>query len=117
DHSVALFLSASELLAVNRPGQEIVSEMVPVTGMPAARLGTKEQPVLQTMGDDTRIDWGYLYLAAPQVRTIRLGTRDDRSRAFEFRTSDALMLPSAPSDTERVIAMDFYLGNLGAAPV
>ena len=42
-------------------------------GLDAMRIGTRDQRVLATKGDNVRIDWGYLYVAAP---TRPRGPRD-----------------------------------------
>ena len=47
-------------------------QLVPI-GISAAwlwlKMGSAEQPVLAKKGDDLRIDWGYLYVAAPKSKT------------------------------------------------
>ena len=64
-HAVSVYESTSSLLAVNTADQKVVWDRVPVAGLNALRVGTVDQTLLQPAGDDTRIDWGYLYAAAP----------------------------------------------------
>jgi hypothetical protein len=63
-HNVSLQFTANGELAVNEGRQEVVAAPVNVARLAALRIGSKEQPVLARKGDDVRIDWGYLYLAA-----------------------------------------------------
>jgi hypothetical protein len=64
-HEVALYDSTSALLAVSKPEQAVVWGRETVGPLTVLHAGTEAQPVLGTMGDDTRIDWGYVYAAAP----------------------------------------------------
>ena len=63
-HQAELYFSASGELAVNQPNQAVVGGREDLGQIGAARIGSKAQPVLGRKGDDVRIDWGYLYLAA-----------------------------------------------------
>lgn len=66
-HAVSIRFAASGELTVNVPDQLVVAQEVrSVPGLTVVRAGSVEQPVLAKSGDDLRIDWGYLYLAAPQ---------------------------------------------------
>jgi hypothetical protein len=65
-HDVALYGEASAELTVNEPGQPVEFSMEDIPGLSAVKIGSKDQPVLAKKGDDLRIDWGYLYLAAPR---------------------------------------------------
>jgi hypothetical protein len=73
-HKVQLHFAASANLAVNVPGQELMSSKMATAGLNLLKSGTKDQPVLAKKGDDLRIDWGYLYVGAPKkeqaVQTI-----------------------------------------------
>ena len=60
-----LAFDASGELAVNAPGQEVVGSTEKVEGLAVLRVGSKNQPILGKKGDDLRIDWGFLYVAAP----------------------------------------------------
>ena len=75
------------LLAVNKPDQK--SGVVHETsdrGLTVLRVGTVDQTLLQPAGDDTRIDWGYAYVAAPARRpTAAVGTSRSLTRAVHCK--------------------------------
>jgi hypothetical protein len=65
-HNVSVYFEAAAEIAVNTPNQLVAWNTENIPGLHAVRVGSVEQPILQKRGDDLRIDWGYLYLAAPQ---------------------------------------------------
>jgi hypothetical protein len=67
-HAVAIYLDARAELAVDNPSQAVDFENADTTGINAWRVGSTTQRVLQTKGDDLRIDWGYFYLAMSKDR-------------------------------------------------
>jgi hypothetical protein len=70
EHEVSFSFSASGLLAVNTADQQVTASHEKFGGLQVLKVGSIEQPILAKRGDDIRIDWGYLYLAAPQ-KSIR----------------------------------------------
>jgi hypothetical protein len=65
-HDVAFYFDASAALAVNTQDQPTTWARFHLPeGMNALRIGSQQQPVLEKDGDNLRIDWGYLYVAAP----------------------------------------------------
>ncbi len=65
-HDVKILFQASAELTVNQPDQQVSGEVVHPSDLVAVKLGSTDQPVLEAKGDDLRIDWGYLYVAAPK---------------------------------------------------
>jgi hypothetical protein len=63
--SAKIQFSVSTDLAVHQPAQEVAVSGAKSQQLAWLKAGTKEQPVLKRKGDDVRIDWGYLYVAAP----------------------------------------------------
>lgn len=74
-HEVSLRVDVSGEVAVNEPDQEVVASVAKVgEGLQAVRVGSVAQSVLARSGDDLRIDWGYLYLAAPRSQDVTVHT-------------------------------------------
>ena len=65
-HDVQVYFDASGELAVNTPNQEVAWYSEAMGDLVASKIGSNDQPILAKRGDDIRIDWGYLYVAAPK---------------------------------------------------
>jgi hypothetical protein len=138
-HAVSIYHDTSAQLSVNTPDQRVVgsresfgeaaaspgaeSRVGAGTGRLAVlRLGSEDQPVLAKKGDNLRIDWGYVYAAAPR-RTTRtaLGPAAACRRSFldmgGLPIRDDRRMPRAANDGSPVMALAFDLGRVSAAPV
>lgn len=118
-HSVRVYLDITGEWAVNDPNQPVTWNRVPVTtsrgdAIEALRIGTTEQDVLGHVGDDVRIDWGYLYLVPPTApgTMTAIGTPDIRTRYQSDETlpeSDLTDSPRPVGDQPPVLATAFDL--------
>ena len=88
-HDVQIYFDASSELAVNELDQEVTWNRADVDGLNAMKVGTVAQPVLETAGDDHRIDWGYFYVAAGDDQSTIAMTNAAEARA-SFATGDEL---------------------------
>ena len=66
-HDVSVLFSASGELAVNTPDQLVDVKQEENPHLIVFKIGSTDQAVLGKAGDDLRIDWGYLYVAAPRT--------------------------------------------------
>lgn len=64
-HDVQVYFDASGELAVNEPLQTVQWADESTDELVTLKIGSVAQNVLGQSGDDLRIDWGYLYVAAP----------------------------------------------------
>ena len=71
---------------VNTPDQPVLAARYQLDGQPVLRMGSREQPVLAKRGDDLRIDWGYLYLAADSAGGVTEAAMDRNAGARGFRS-------------------------------
>jgi len=122
EHRVALLGSASGELAVHSPDQQVEWAGQVMGKLTALRIGSLDQPVLIRAGDDTRIDWGYAYLAAPTAEaTAAMGAETALLGAFaeqgKLPERDDARMPRAVRDELPTLALAFNLGSVGAAPI
>ncbi len=81
--AISIFAGASASIAADPPGEPVTWSREVIEPLSALRVGTVSQRVLQRAGDDTRIDWGYLYLAAASAGSHQTaGTREAIERRF-----------------------------------
>jgi hypothetical protein len=111
-HEVALQFDASGEIAVNEPQQAVVGTSGRVQQLTTLRLGSQDQLVLARKGDDVRIDWGYLYLAADSAAAQGAIVQGGASREA-FAQSGAA--PAAAGSVGPVAA-DVAVASLTFAP-
>ena len=117
-HDVSVYLDADADLAVNTPTQVVTTQAGTAGSLTTLRVGTVEQPVLETRGDDQRIDWGYFYLASTAKTAAIVPASDARSA---FTGGNSLPTPGSatpgPAADAPVLATTFDLGKVSATPV
>lgn len=87
EHAVQLYFGASSDIAVNMPSQEVTAEKYASGPLTVLKTGTKEQPVLQKRGDDLRIDWGYLHVAAPASAQVKQSIGNAHASIQQFTSN------------------------------
>ncbi|HOR70152.1 MAG TPA: DUF5127 domain-containing protein [Verrucomicrobiota bacterium] len=66
-HAVQLYFDAAAEIVVNEPRQEVVWAREDIGDLVAVKVRSNDQPILEKKGDDLRIDWGCLYVAAERT--------------------------------------------------
>ena len=123
-HRVETYFDASSELAVNTPDQAVVWSAEKMSGVKALKTGSKDQRILAQSGDDLRIDWGYLYVAAANDQKALMAQVNAAAARTAFAGEGKLSAPIASSDSVRqpaqaapVSAMVFNFGKVGEKPV
>jgi len=113
-HAASFFFSAPAELTVNTPDQKVVWGRYRVPGLEVMAMGSKDQPVLEKKGDDLRIDWGWLYLAAPKADVSAsalapaYASRDMFAATGRLPEADDLEMPRpAGDDPAAALVMDY----------
>ena len=122
-HEVAVYLHVQGEWVVNTASQAVVSARYHQPGMDVVRMGSAKQPILETAGDNLRIDWGYVYLAVPQEpgSITALIEADPGRQAFAetgtLPDADLIAAPRPAHDGWPVLACALMLGAVSATPV
>ena len=118
-HVVSLYFDASAELVVNKPDQAVVWSREKIGTLTALKMGSQEQLVLAKSGDNLRIDWGYLYVAAltdssvHQVISSGASAREKFVSDGSLPPTDDANMPRAATDASPVAAFTFELGRVG----
>ena len=120
-HSVETYFDAASELAVNTPDQTVTWSAEKISGINAVKVGSKDQRVLAKSGDDLRIDWGYLYVAAASGQKALVSEVDAAAgrTAFAGQGKLSAVVPSseASARTAPVSAVVFNFGKVGEKSV
>jgi hypothetical protein len=120
-HDVAVYFDAAAEIAVNETRQQVVFSKESTDQLEVVKVGSQDQPVLAKRGDDLRIDWGYLYLAAPKqagARSLILAegaARDAFAAGGEYPLVKMEMPVAAGEAPVAAVVLD--AGKVGATPV
>jgi hypothetical protein len=122
EHAVTLYDSTSAQLAVNKSSEKVEWAREKAGALTALRVGTVEQDVLGSSGDDHRINWGYAYAAAASAQAgAAIGADQTLLDAFvadgNLPRADDPRMPRAVNDEQPVLAFVFDLGRVAATPV
>jgi len=121
-HQVSLYDSSSSQLAVNTVDEAVEWSREKAGNLTVLRVGTHAQPILGSMGDDHRIDWGYAYLAADSAAaSAAIGESQALARGYvesgTLPTVEDARMPRAVKDDQPALAFAFDLGQVGREPV
>lgn len=122
-HAVDLYFDATAEWAVHQPGQAVVWSRAKTPGLQTMRIGTKTQPILARKGDNVRIDWGYLYVSAPDAAKARTAIASDAVARGAFLAGkdlpakDDTAMPRACNKDWPVMAVAMPLGRVGAQTI
>ena len=79
EHEVSIYYDNTAELVVDKPTQAVLWSRPKMEGLEVLRMGSLDQPVLAKAGDNLRIDWGYLYVAAPTGADVHSALADHES--------------------------------------
>jgi hypothetical protein len=121
-HETSVYFDASGMLAVNKGDQKVVGDRKTITpgDLNAVRIGTEEQSVLTKSGDDLRIDWGYLYVAAPKAQSASALTTSAKGVEAFVKTGKvggSQKFKPTPAQNGPVAAFSLPFGKVGPKAV
>ena len=122
-HRVSLYFDCTAEFAVNTTYEKVVWSRLKAGDLRVMTFGSQLQPVLERAGDDLRIDWGYLHLAAPpswggaDVIAWNQVARAGFARTGTLPDSDDTRMPRMAREETPVLAAATDLGAVGASPV
>ncbi len=122
EHEVEVHLDVSAEIAVDSCDQLVTWSRYRLDGVDAVAVGSAEQRVLARQGDDLRIDWGQLFLAAADGQQAHTAIGDHRTLRARFiagepSPADDMRMPRRVNDCWPALAVRATFGLVGSAEV
>ncbi|PST82858.1 glutaminase [Pedobacter yulinensis] len=114
-HNVKVLTSVSTDITVNKALQPVQATSVRTAAFSALKAGSQEQKVLGKKGDDMRIDWGYLYIAAPNGAGTQQYVSTEKKALSSFANKN--FKTQASAGTKLALNTVFSFGKTGSKPV
>jgi len=114
-HDVKVYFGASADIARNTPQQPVTTQQYTSGTLSVLKAGTIEQPILQKKGDDLRIDWGYMYVAAPKSANVQQYVSTGKQAVDSFFSGDSKS--TAKEGTNLVLNTVIPFGKVGKTAV
>jgi hypothetical protein len=120
---VQLYFDGSAELTVNVATQQVAWAGEKMTSLAVMKIGSTEQAVLAKRGDDLRIDWGHLYVAAPGFEQPEDATVVSKDLWREVFATEGIsrpiekLIPRVASAGDLITSFAFDCGKVGASPV
>lgn len=116
EHNVKVHQEVSSDIAVYMADQQEVEGQAYQDGnLSILKAGTVEQPVFQKGADDMRIDWGYLYVAAPSGKDVKQFISGNNEQ--EHTPTKSKQAPSAYRGKSLSLHTEISLGAVGTVPL
>jgi Domain of unknown function (DUF4965)/Domain of unknown function (DUF1793)/Domain of unknown function (DUF5127)/Domain of unknown function (DUF4964) len=117
--SVQLYIDVTGQMAVDHDGDPIDTARLRVGHLALLRSGATNQRVLARSGDNLRIEWGYIYLAADERQCTSVLSFADTARGEFAKTGklpadDVAMVQHRLNDAWPNQAFAFDLGKVGS---
>ncbi|GMV24713.1 MAG: hypothetical protein AMXMBFR58_07440 [Phycisphaerae bacterium] len=114
-HDVQFYVDFAGEWTVHDPGTSITWSRHRIAGHEAVSIGSVNQPVLATAGDQRKIDWGRLFVVAPKGHAAAAAGHNASREAFVRSggviETDDLRAPRAANDDWPVLATAIDLGG------
>lgn len=118
-HDASVYFDAGSELAVNTPDQRVTPARQTLGDLNVLSVGSEEQNLLLSSGDDRRIDWGHFYVASDsKSSSAALAPADASRKAFAAGTEvKEDTISTAPASEASVLAVSIPLGKVSGEPV
>ncbi|HEY0865904.1 MAG TPA: DUF4965 domain-containing protein [Fimbriimonas sp.] len=122
EKDVSFYFDAGSELCVNSTDQRVRWSRESVGGLNVLKMGSEDQRILGRSGDNLRIDWGHLYLAADRgASQAAIGSRrwlaGLYSASGRLSATDDRRMPREVRDEMPVSAVVLNAGRVGSRPV
>lgn len=116
-HNAQLYFNASTGTAVNNSDEEVKAQQYQTADVSILKAGTIQQPVLKKKGDDVRINWGYMYVAAIKNNISIQEIIDQKNYSVYFQDTAAFVTSKNTFGKDLILSTVFKELKVSTLPI